>query len=230
MRHWYWRVIRKLNLFPWAYPKLTHNRLITWLYLAETEICFLKDDGKFLKINSLHCLCSRLRQLLRLLIKKDKMKTDKNNSLPESIQTDEGIRLREKMKNKSPHHWIVLHTRKWRHRGARVSHQERRQYRGVTRLYLLFSWAGRGGVRGFSSVGSWKGHDVPLGLSKAAYTARKVPFMNSFSGNCAASVLISTFMCLWAIYILPRLFHIFPCSRTGRPILEKYKSLTDIWV
>jgi hypothetical protein len=30
------------------------------------------------------------------------MKTDKNSSLLESIQTDEGIRLREKMKNKSP--------------------------------------------------------------------------------------------------------------------------------
>ncbi len=34
-------------------------------------------------------------------------------------------------------------------------------------------------------------------------TATAIPFIYSFSGNSAASAPISTFMCLWAIYIFP---------------------------
>ncbi len=39
--------------------------------------------------------------------------------------------------------------------------------------------------------------------------ATKIPFMYSFSGNCAAAVPISIFMCLRANYIFPGLVRIF---------------------
>ncbi len=41
---------------------------------------------------------------------------------------------------------------------------------------------------------------------------------------------ISTFMYLWAIYILPGAVCIFCCSQIGRPILGIYKSLTNTWI
>ncbi len=65
---------------------------------------------------------------------------------------------------------------------------------------------------------------------QCVYTAKEISIKYFFSGNSAATVPIPTFMGLWAIYIFPGSVHIFPCSRIGRPILEIYKSLTDIWV
>ncbi len=60
---------------------------------------------------------------------------------------------------------------------------------------------------------------VPPGVNSAC-TAMAIPFIYSFSGNSAASAPISTFMCLWAIYIFPGSVNIFPPAEQADPSWE----------
>ncbi len=54
----------------------------------------------------------------------------------------------------------------------------------------------------------------------ATHTATKITFTYSFSGDCAASVPIYTFMCLWAIYIFPGSVHIIPAAEQADLLWE----------
>jgi hypothetical protein len=65
---------------------------------------------------------------------------------------------------------------------------------------------------------------VPSGFE---HTAMKIPFMYSFSWNCAASQFPHSFVCERFIYSQDQSTYFPAACRIGRQILEIYKSLTD---
>jgi hypothetical protein len=60
------------------------------------------------------------------------------------------------------------------------------------------------------------------------WTAAKIPYMYSIFWELRGLSL--NFHIHASVIDLTGSVHIFSCSRIGRPILEMYKSLTDIWV
>jgi hypothetical protein len=100
----------------------------------------------------------------------------------------------------------------------------------LTRKTICPYWREEGG-RGLNLFQP-QGHldhreEIPRDVAR---TATKIPFMYSFSGNSAASAPISTFVCLWAIYIVPGAVYIYPPAEKAWPMVGWYKSHADAWM
>ncbi len=107
------------------------------------------------------------------------------------------------------------------------------RYYKVSVFFSSTKWFGKE-FRVFLSVAEWIGTEFRAfsvlrnrrnsdGLNqnfRLFCTAMAIPFIYSFSGNSADSAPISTFMCLWAIYIFPGSVHIFPPAEKADPSWE----------
>ncbi len=68
--------------------------------------------------------------------------------------------------------------------------------------------------------GIWRWFGLQTRFVLWRHTATAIPFIYSLSGIRAASAPISTFICLWAIYILQGSVHIFPPAEKADPSWE----------
>ncbi len=76
----------------------------------------------------------------------------------------------------------------------------------------------------------WWSYSVLFSCMYCQETIQKGRNKYSQKGNCKATIPISTFPCLWTIYIFQRSIYLFWCRKICGPILGIYQSLTDTWM
>ncbi len=88
----------------------------------------------------------------------------------------------------------------------------------------------KGAPKCFKNLAIWLTALDTLTLLHCMAQYRK--FWNKYSRkrNCATSVPISIFLCLWTTFMFPGSVCLFCCRKICGPILGIYKSLTDTWM
>ncbi len=84
----------------------------------------------------------------------------------------------------------------------------------------------------FFSLFSWNFCLFLFSVQEVHCKEKKPKLRNKYfqKRNCAVTVPISTFLCLWANYIFPRSICLCCYRKICEPILGIYKSLTDKWM